>query len=91
MAFKKAHRQTGVTLDLEGAEDDDIGNDLRQLWVGKEFDMPSARAKCIQEVKDDCESGRITSFSQRPEILGQYPAHAPHQRGTMMLARVLWR
>ena len=43
--------------------------------------MPSARAKCIQEVTDDVNSGRITSFSQWPELMEQYPAHAATREG----------
>ena len=77
----KAHKQTGMTLDLEGREDDDIYHDLVPLWYGPELDMPSARAKCIQETEDDVRSGRITAFTQWPEILEQYPAHAPTKEG----------
>ena len=77
----KAQKQTGMTLDLEGAEDDDIYHDLKPLWFSTALDMPSARAKCIQEVTDEFMSGRITSFSQWPEILEQYPAHPPTREG----------
>ena len=77
----KAHKQTGMTLDLEGAEDADIYHDLKPLWFGTQLDMPSARAKCIQEVTNDVNRGLITSFSQWPEILEQYPAHPPTREG----------
>ena len=71
-----AHKQTGMTLDLEGGEDDDLYRDLKPLWHSSALDMPAARAKVIAEVQADVKNKVITSFSQWPEIMESFPEHS---------------
>ena len=71
-----AHKQTGMTLDLEGGEDDSLYRDLKPLWHSSALDMPAARAKVIAEVQADVRNKVITSFSQWPEIMESFPEHS---------------
>ena len=88
----KAHQQTGMTLDVDGNDDDQISHDLKPIWYSKELGMPTVRKTLIKQVKLEVTNEVYTSFSQWPELMEHYPEHPAIFEGARMHPRTFgWR